>query len=118
MPVEIAAVDIVERYNGYQLALQRAGGGGDPRRLHQPRRNGRQAGFAELVDARRKLRGGGIHLAPRIPSREVAHEFAGFLDIGTAVLDGPVALAAAGTEPHHRRVIRDGVEEAERRQVD
>src|SRR5882672_3148520 len=58
------------------------------------------------------MRGGSIHLLRQIHGGEIPDELAGLLDVPGAI------LPRGGGEADDRRVIAEGVEEAEARQID
>ena len=84
----------------------------DARRRHQTRRRGRETREPHLVDLGADRGRGLAHRLAQIVGGERADEFAGLLGVALAV------LAAAGGEHHEMRILRDGVEEAVRREID
>ena len=102
----------LSRHDLQQLAFERAGRGGDARRLDEAARRGLKAGLFHLVGAARHRRRGHVHRLAQIPGRKAADEFAGLLDEGDRIL-----VAFAG-EHHHRRAAVDAVEIGIGREID
>ena len=100
----------------FDLAFERGRGFADPRMLHHRRRHRRQAGFGELAFSFRYFVAGDVHRIGRRFVGQVDHVLAGAPDILEGVLDCAVG-APVEAQDAQRRVLRDRVEEGERRAV-